>query len=204
MGQNPGRHSVALSGSLAFSAESAESLSGRDAMKAFLLAGLISTFAAGTAASQDPLSPRTPSSRARNPSSSIRHMCRLPATRLNTTRRDSRRSCAQRCSSPAYRRFRRQNVGFFTGPYPERAKLGKPVIDRADQDRPRHAPKRRDAHREVPWRPGLRDAASVARTRSVSRLSQSRADCRMPQPSPGRWAMCCPGVRCRRRSTQAS
>src|SRR5215510_6491736 len=27
--------------------------------------------------------------------------------------------------------FAAENVGFFTGPYPERAKLGKPLIDRA-------------------------------------------------------------------------
>ena len=35
--------------------------------------------------------------------------------------------------------FAAENVGYFTAPYAERAKLGKPVIDRAAQGRARHA-----------------------------------------------------------------
>ena len=36
--------------------------------------------------------------------------------------------------------FAAENVGFFTAPYAERAKLGKPVIDRRQQDGPCQAP----------------------------------------------------------------
>ena len=34
--------------------------------------------------------------------------------------------------------FAAEHVGYFTGPYAERAKVGKPVIDRAEQGRARH------------------------------------------------------------------
>ena len=53
-----------------------------------------------------------------------------------------------------------ENVGYFTSPYRERAKVGKPVIDRVNQGRSHHLAERRHAHREVPRQPGLRDAPS--------------------------------------------
>ena len=39
--------------------------------------------------------------------------------------------------------FAAENVGYFTGPYAERAKVGKPVVDRAKKDSPHHDAERR-------------------------------------------------------------
>ena len=61
-------------------------------------------------------------------------MCRLQVMRWSTTRRALRRSCVRQCSLRALTpEFAAENVGYFTSPYAERAKVGKPVIDRANQ-----------------------------------------------------------------------
>ncbi len=49
--------------------------------------------------------------------------------------------------------FAAENVGYFTSPYPERAKVGKPVIDRQNKTVQIKLPN------EISWRSGLRDAA---------------------------------------------
>ena len=66
------------------------------------------------------------------------HAVRAAAGRSasSTTRPATRRSCARRCSSPGLDpAFAAENVGYFTAPYAERAKLGTPKIDRATAHR---------------------------------------------------------------------
>src|SRR5882672_4542406 len=46
--------------------------------------------------------------------------------------------------------FAAENVGYFTSPYAERAKVGKPVIDRINKAVAHNAAERRHAHRQVP------------------------------------------------------
>jgi hypothetical protein len=53
--------------------------------------------------------------------------------------------------------FAAENVGYFTSPYAERAKVGKPVIDRPHQNSSHHAPKWNHAHGQISWEPGMRD-----------------------------------------------
>ena len=45
--------------------------------------------------------------------------------------------------------FAAENVGYFTGPYAERAKVGKPVVDRANRAVHITLPNGVDAHREA-------------------------------------------------------
>jgi CubicO group peptidase (beta-lactamase class C family) len=103
-------------------------------MKAILLAGLITTFAAGTAASQEQLSPRDALvARAKSfeldtpyvppPGDPLEHHAAGFAKVM----------CSAVYMTGLSPEFAAENVGYFTGPYRERAKVGKPVIDRANQ-----------------------------------------------------------------------
>ena len=58
--------------------------------------------------------------------------------------------------------FAAENVGYFTGPYLERAKVGKPVIDRAAKTVRVTMPNGVTLHGEVPRQPGMRHAAGRA------------------------------------------
>ena len=158
------------------------------------------------AAAEDPgARPIARSSRGRNRSSSTRRTCRRPATRWSTTPRASRRSCARRCSSPAsIPTSPRENVGYFTGAATqERAKLGKPVIDRAGQGGARHAAERREAAR----RSYLGDQGCVTlppgrTTVNFTPVAGQEQAARSRRRSRGRWATCCRRIRCRPGSTR--
>ena len=53
--------------------------------------------------------------------------------------------------------FAAENVGFFTAPYEMRAKLGKPVIDRANKAVHITLPNGVNADGEISWQPEMRD-----------------------------------------------
>ena len=52
--------------------------------------------------------------------------------------------------------FAAEHVGYFTAPYDERKKVGKPVVDRGEEDGQRHPAQRRHPHRGLHRQPGLR------------------------------------------------
>ena len=93
--------------------------------------------------------------------------------------------------------FAAENVGYFTAPYEERAKLGKPVIDRAARAVHVTLPERRDAHRRVPGRSGVRHAADRQGDAELHARPASKS--RLPDAATrrGRWAMRCRRIRCR-------
>src|SRR5262249_44500161 len=106
---------------------------GRVAVKAFLLAGLILTFAAGTAASQD-LSPRdTLLARAKSFELDTPYVPPPGDPLEHHTAGFAKVMCSAVYMTGLSPEFAAENVGYFTGPYRERAEVGKPVIDRANQ-----------------------------------------------------------------------
>ena len=109
-------------------------LFGRVAMKAFLLAGLILTLAAGTAASQDPLSPRDALlARAKSLELDTPYVPPPGNPLEHHTAGFAKVMCSAVYMTGLSPEFAAENVGYFTSPYRERAKVGKPVIDRANQ-----------------------------------------------------------------------
>jgi hypothetical protein len=87
--------------------------------------------------------------------------------------------------------FAAENVGFFTAPYAERAKLGRPVIDRANKA----------VHVRVPN--GVTRTATYLGSQGCVTLPIGES-AMIPRPSCGRWATCCRRSRCRQRSTPKS
>ena len=82
--------------------------------------------------------------------------------------------------------FAAENVGFFTAPYEERARLGKPVIDRADEGGARHAAERRDAHGAAISAPGC---VTLAGGKGSPISSRSSVKSRLPDPTTQPWPM---------------
>ena len=96
-----------------------------------------------------------------------RRTSRRRATRCRTTPRASPRRCARRCSSPATTSTSRPRTSATSPrPYAERAKVGKPVVDRAKKTVEHHAAERRGPHGGLHRQPGLRHAARGQRQRS--------------------------------------
>src|SRR5262245_17569255 len=87
-------------------------------MKTSFLAGLVVTLAVGTAASQEQLSPRDAL------------ISRAKSFELDTPYVPPPGPVFMTGLSPE---FAAENVGYFTSPYRERTKVGKPVIDRVNQ-----------------------------------------------------------------------
>ena len=97
--------------------------------------------------------------------------------------------------------FAAENVGYFTAPYEIRARLGKPIVDRA----------RKAVHVAVPG--GARRTALFfgdqgcvtlpleGRSVSFSRPASS-GGCRILRPNRGRWAIWLPPILCRRAWTR--
>ena len=92
--------------------------------------------------------------------------------------------------------FAAENVGYFTSPYAERAKVGKPVIDRAA------------IIVTLPWVTlrqvlgGQGTSRQSARARRSSPRLASKANSPIPRLSRGRWAIYCRRSRSRRGSIQ--
>ena len=103
-------------------------------MKAFLLAGLISTLAVGTAAPQEPLSPRDALlARAKSFELDTPYVPPPGDPLEHHTAGFAKVMCSAVYMTGLSPEFAAENVGYFTGPYRERARVGKPVIDRANQ-----------------------------------------------------------------------
>ena len=97
--------------------------------------------------------------------------------------------------------FAAENVGFFTAPYELRAKLGKPVIDRADKAV--HITLPNGVTRTAKYL-GSQGCVTfpLGESAVISGQWSQRANYRMLAPSRGRWAMCWRRGRCRLRSTR--
>src|SRR5262245_38447332 len=103
-------------------------------MKAILLAGLILTLTAGTAASQGSLSPRDALlARAKSFELDTPYVPPPGDPLEHHTAGFAKVMCSAVCMTGLSPEFAAENVGYFTSPYRERAKVGKPVIDRANQ-----------------------------------------------------------------------
>ena len=92
-----------------------------------------------------------------------------------------------------------EHVGYFTGPYEERKKVGKPVVDRAKKSVSITLPERRRATAATP-RPGLHHAARGPDT-CPSRRRPSSPTC-PGRHRTGRWATACPRPAAGRASTK--
>ena len=99
--------------------------------------------------------------------------------------------------------FAAENVGYFTGPYLERARVGKPVIDRAAKT----------VRVTIPGGPTLTAkylgsqgcvTSPPGSARWTSRRSRSPARCQIHRLSHGRWETCCRTGRFPQPSTKPS
>jgi CubicO group peptidase (beta-lactamase class C family) len=103
-------------------------------MKAFLVAGLVLTLTAGTAASQVALSPRDALlARAKSFELDTPYVPPPGDPLEHHTAGFAKVMCSAVYMTGLSPEFAAENVGYFTSPYRERAKVGKPVIDRANQ-----------------------------------------------------------------------
>ena len=98
--------------------------------------------------------------------------------------------------------FAAENVGFFTGPYAERAKVGKPVIDRAAKAVHVTMP---NGMRRTAQYLGDQGCVTLPVGKDSVNFIPIRVKSQLPDParhSRGPWAICCPRIRCRWRSTR--
>jgi len=103
-------------------------------MKAFLVAGFVLIFTAGTAASQVALSPRDALlARAKSFELDTPYVPPPGDPLEHHTAGFAKVMCSAVYMTGLSPEFAAENVGYFTSPYGERAKVGKPVIDRANQ-----------------------------------------------------------------------
>ena len=84
--------------------------------------------------------------------------------------------------------FAAENVGFFTVPYELRAKLGKPVIDRADKAVHITLPNGVTRTAKYFWQPGCVTLPARRERGPFQASGRQRANYRMLAPSRGRWA----------------
>ena len=136
------------------------------------------------------------------PSSSTRPTCRRPAIRSSTTPSGTPRRCARRCSSPAWiRDVAAENVGYFTAPYAERKKVGKPVVDREKKEVRIAMPNGVTVVARYFGSQGCITLPRGADDRVLHARRRHEPSARRRDARPGRWATCCPAIRCRPRST---
>jgi CubicO group peptidase (beta-lactamase class C family) len=103
-------------------------------MKKVFLAGLLVTLAAGTALSQEALSPRDALiARAKSFEFDTPYVPPPGDPLEHHTAGFAKIMCSAVYMTGLAPEFAAENVGYFTSPYSERAKVGKPVIDRANQ-----------------------------------------------------------------------
>src|SRR5438876_5502889 len=99
-----------------------------------VFAGLLVTLAAGTAASQEPFSPRDALiARAKSFELDSPYVPPPGDPLEHHTAGFAKIMCSAVYMTGLSPEFAAENVGYFTSPYRERAKVGKPVIDRANQ-----------------------------------------------------------------------
>ena len=99
-----------------------------------VFAGLLVTLAASTAASQEPLSPRDALiARAKSFELDTPYVPPPGDPLENHTAGFAKIMCSAVYMTGLSPEFAAENVGYFTSPYRERAKVGKPVIDRVNQ-----------------------------------------------------------------------
>ncbi len=99
-----------------------------------VFAGLLVTLAAGTAASQEPLSPRDALiARAKSFELDTPYVPPPGDPLEHHTAGFAKIMCSAVYMTGLSPEFAAENVGYFTSPYRERAKVGKPVIDRVNQ-----------------------------------------------------------------------
>jgi CubicO group peptidase (beta-lactamase class C family) len=99
-----------------------------------VFAGLLVTLAAGTAASQEPLSPRDALiARAKSFELDTPYVPPPGDPLEHHTAGFAKIMCSAVYMTGLSPEFAGENVGYFTSPYRERAKVGKPVIDRFNQ-----------------------------------------------------------------------
>src|SRR6267378_6113521 len=99
-----------------------------------VFAGLLVTLAAGTAASQEPLSPRDALiARAKSFELDTPYVPPPGDPLENHTAGFAKIMCSAVYMTGLSPEFAAENVGYFTSPYGERAKVGKPVIDRVNK-----------------------------------------------------------------------
>jgi CubicO group peptidase (beta-lactamase class C family) len=99
-----------------------------------VFAGLLVTLAAGTAASQEPLSPRDALiARAKSFELDTPYVPPPGDPLEHHTAGFAKIMCSAVYMTGLSPEFAAENVGYFTSPYRERAKVGKPVIDRFNQ-----------------------------------------------------------------------
>src|SRR6267142_4136088 len=103
-------------------------------MKTVFVAGLLVTLTAGTALSQEPLSPRDALiARARSFELDTPYVPPPGDALEHHTAGFSKIMCSAVFITGLDPEFAAENVGYFTSPYSERAKVGKPRIDRTNQ-----------------------------------------------------------------------
>jgi CubicO group peptidase (beta-lactamase class C family) len=103
-------------------------------MKTPFIAGLVVTLAVGAAASQPQLSPRDALiARAKSFELDTPYVPPPGEALEHHTAGFAKVMCSAVFMTGLSPEFAAENVGYFTGPYSERAKVGKPVIDRTDQ-----------------------------------------------------------------------
>jgi CubicO group peptidase (beta-lactamase class C family) len=103
-------------------------------MKKVFLAGFLVTLAAGTALSQEALSPRDALiARAKSFEVNTPYIPPPGDPLEHHTAGFAKIMCSAVYMTGLSPEFAAENVGYFTSPYGERAKVGKPVIDRANQ-----------------------------------------------------------------------
>src|SRR6267378_5296477 len=99
-----------------------------------VFAGLLVTLAAGTAASQEPLSPRDALiARAKSFELDTPYVPPPGDPLAHHAAGYAKVMCSAVFMTGLAPEFAAENVGFFTAPYAERAKLRKPVIDRPNE-----------------------------------------------------------------------
>src|SRR5438876_11681141 len=99
-----------------------------------VFAGLLVTLAAGTAASQEPFSPRDALiARAKSFELDSPYVPPPGDPLEHHTAGFAKIMCSAVYMTGLSPEFAAENVGYFTSPYRERAKVGKPVIDRVNQ-----------------------------------------------------------------------
>ena len=92
--------------------------------------------------------------------------------------------------------FAAEHVGYFTSPYEERKKVGKPVIDRAAKAV--HIPLPNGARRTAKYL-GDQGCVTLPAGRNALHFTplKVKAGCLTRRHSSGQWAIRCPTIRCR-------
>ena len=99
--------------------------------------------------------------------------------------------------------FAAENVGYFTGPYSERAKVGKPVIDRANKEVRINLPS--GVTRTARYL-GSQGCVTLPVGQNSVNFTPVAVKSRLPDPATQlwQWAICCQRNRCPGKSTRRS